>query len=797
MRFLSDLLALAACGAMVAPAAAEPLKKLQAVPFTRVAITDAFWAPRIETNRTRSIPHNLKWCRRTGRLSNFAKAGGLQKGEFQGIYFNDSDVYKVLEGASYSLQAHRDPNLDKQVDEVVSWIAAAQRPNGYLNSYYTLKEPDRKWTNCAVKHELYCAGHLFEAAVAHYRATGKKTLLNVASRFADRIGEIFGPDRRHDVPGHEEIELALFKLADATGEKKYFQLGKFFLDLRGTKTPKRPRLYGPYCQDHKPVAEQSEPTGHAVRAMYLYSGLADLAAATGEKAIVDALGRLWANTVERKMYVTGAIGSTRHGEAFGKNYELPNGTAYCETCASIGMCLWNHRMGLLHGDGKYADTFERTAYNGLLAGVDLSGEKFFYVNPLSSRGRHHRQEFYGCACCPTNVVRFMPSLPGYVYATGADAVYVNLYAASEAKVTVGDAAVKLTQETRYPWDGRVRIAVAPARPAEFAVCLRIPAWCAPKADKEALYQPAELPAERCRPVVKVNGQATDVKPVRGYARIRRQWKAGDTIEILLPMPIRRVHAHPQVAADAGRVAIQRGPVVYCLEAVDNDGHVTDVYLPPDATLTTEFRKDFLGGVTVIRTRGKIRNAPSAQDTPIDLLAIPYYAWDHRKPGEMAIWIAEDPARARARPKPTIASQAKATASQVWGSDAAAAMNDQIEPKNSGDHELPRLTWWDHRGSAEWAQYTFKKPARVAGVEVYWFDDKPRGQCRTPASWRVTYRDGEAWKPVRSAGAYGTEINRYNAVSFEPVTTKALRIEVQLREKFSGGILEWRVKPAKP
>jgi len=350
---------------------------LQAVPFPDVKIEDAFWAPRIETNRAKSLPHNFKWCRQTGRFSNFAKAGGLQKGGFEGIYFNDSDVYKVLEGASYSLQAHPDPKLAKEVDQVIAWIAAAQRPNGYLNSYYTLKEPDRKWTNCRTRHELYCAGHLFEAAVAHYRATGKKTLLNVATKFADRIDEIFGPDKRHDVPGHEEIELALVKLYRATDQEKYLKLAKFFLDIRGRKTPKRPKVYGHYCQDHLPVTKQSEPTGHAVRAMYLYTGMADVAGITGDAGYIEALGRLWDNTVRKKMYVTGAIGSTRHGEAFGASYELPNATAYCETCASIGMCLWNHRMNLLHADARFMDTFERTLYNGMLAGVSLGGQKFF------------------------------------------------------------------------------------------------------------------------------------------------------------------------------------------------------------------------------------------------------------------------------------------------------------------------------------------------------------------------------------------------------------------------------------
>jgi len=767
---------------------------LQAVPFTDVQITDAFWAPRIETNRTRTLPHNFKWCRQTGRFSNFAKAGGKAEGGFQGIFFNDSDVYKVLEGAAYSLQAHPDPKLEKDLDQVIAWIAAAQRPNGYLNSYYTLKEPKNKWTNCRVRHELYCAGHLFEAAVAHHRATGKKTLLDVATRLADRIDEIFGPDKRHDVPGHEEIELALVKLYRVTGREKYLKLAKFFLDIRGRKTKKRPKIYGQYCQDHLPVTEQSEPTGHAVRAMYLYSGMADVARVTGDKAYIAALGRLWKNTVLKKMYITGGIGSTHRGEAFGQNYQLSNETAYSETCASIGMCLWNHRMNLLHGDAKFMDTFERTLYNAFLGGVDLGGQKFFYVNPLASRGNRHRQAFYGCACCPTNVVRFVPSVPGYVYAHKDNAIFVNLYVACDAKVALKGGQVKLRQETRYPWEGNVKITVTPGKVEKLDLYLRIPAWCTRVATKDDLYQPADVPAAQRSATVKVNGRKpANMEMHKGYARIRRKWKDGDVVELDMPMPVRRVRARNEVKADTGRVAIQRGPIVYCFEAVDNDEGLDYVYLPPDAELTTEFRKDLLGGVVVIEGKAMARRRKPAKPAPVDVVAVPYYAWDHRRAGRMMVWIAEDASAARVRPAPTIASEAKASASHVRGGDNLAAVNDQIEPKNSNDHDIPRMTWWDHRGTTEWIQYTFKAPRAVSSVEVYWFNDKPRrGGCREPKSWRLMCKAGEAWKPVTNAGEYGTKINQYNKVTFDSVTTGALRIEVQLQPKMSGGILEWRV-----
>jgi uncharacterized protein len=613
MKLYRCLAVVMCCCAIPASADQAKHRKFSGVPFTEVKFQDAFWTPRLETNREKSLPHNFQWCEQTGRIDNFAKAGKLMEGKFRGIYFNDSDVYKVLEGAAYSLAIHPYPKLEKTVNDVISKIAAAQQPDGYLNTYFTLAEPRKRWTDLQIKHELYCAGHLFEAAVAHYRATGKRTLLDVATKFADCIDGIFGPGRRPGLCGHEEIELALVKLYQATDQEKYLKLAEFFLDMRGNKAARNGKTWGMQYQDHAPVREQTEVVGHAVRAMYLWSGVADAASYTGEQKLIDAMDRVWRNMVQRNMYVTGGIGAQRKTEAFGKPYELPN-ESYCETCAAIGVALWAHRMNLMYGEAQYADVLERCIYNGILSGIGMEGKSFFYVNPLVSKGNHHRQPFFDCACCPSNVVRFLPSLPGYQYAADKDGVFVNLYIAGKAKIALSDHAVGMTQETQYPWDGKVKLTLEVEKPAEFTLGLRIPGWC-----KDAKLT--------------VKGLAVPSPDMdKGYAVVRRTWQSGDVIELDLPMPVERIEANPKVEADRGRVAIQRGPIVYCFEAVDNGGKVSDIVLPADPKFTAEHRNDLLGGVTVVTGVAKEGRK---------ITAVPYYAWDHRAPGEMAVWVQQD------------------------------------------------------------------------------------------------------------------------------------------------------------
>jgi DUF1680 family protein len=612
---------------------------LTAVPFTDVTVADEFWAPRMETNRKVTVPYDFQKCEQTGRIDNFAKAGGLMEGEFEGIYFNDSDLYKVIEGAAYSLKIHPDPQLEKYVDGVIDKIAAAQWDDGYLYTFYSLPkhQPEKRWTEVRDKHELYCAGHFFEAAVAYYQATGKRKILDAAIRLADYIDSVFGPGKRYDVPGHEEIEIGLVKLYGVTGEKRYLALAKFFLDQRGRAHGRE--LYGPYCQDHKPVVEQDAAVGHAVRAAYLYTGMADVAALTGDADYIKALDRLWLDVVSKKMYITGGIGARGGGESFGDDYELPNVTAYCETCAAIANAMWNHRMSLLHGDARYIDVLERVIYNGFLSGISLSGNKFFYANPLASEGKFQRSPWFGCECCPTNIVRFMPSLPGYAYAQKADNVYVNLFIGGSAEIKLAGNTVRLRQQTRYPWDGDVKITVEPQQPGRFAIFVRIPGWAQNKPVPSDLYSYLNTNSEPIS--LKVNGNPVAFDLVKGYVPVRRTWQKGDTIELNLPMPIRRVAANPKVKDDRGRIAIERGPVVYCFEGADNPKGVANLILPPAAKLQSEYHGDLLGGIVAITGRGQIRQ--TGQDgkrlvEDIGVVAIPYYAWSHRGLNEMAVWM---------------------------------------------------------------------------------------------------------------------------------------------------------------
>ena len=778
---------------------------IRPVPFTAVDVDDVFWSPRLETNRKVTIPYAFGKCEETGRIANFARAGGLEEGGFQGTYFNDSDVAKVVEGAAYALAVHRDPELEKYVDGVIAKIIAAQEDDGYLYTARTLQDDKYKppggkerWSNISGGHEQYCVGHMYEASVAWYRATGKRNLLDAMIKNADLICSVFGPGKRTDPPGHQEIEMGLVRLYRITGDEKYLKQAKFFLDQRGREGNRglngKGGLYGKYSQDHIPVVEQSEAVGHAVRAGYMYSGMADIAALTRDQAYLDAIQRIWNDVAGGKIYVTGSIGQSRHlGEAFDDAYKLPNRTAYAETCGAVANALWNYRMFLLFGESKYIDVLERIIYNGFLSGIALTGDRFFYTNPLTSTSGASRSAWFGCACCPSNVCRFLPSIPGYAYAHRDDVVFINLFIAGKASVKLKDSTVNLTQDTRYPWAGAIKITIDTDKPAQFDLRIRIPGWAQNEVIAGDLYTFVHKTDQK--PVIEVNGKTVALNMDNGYAGIKRQWKKGDTVRLDLPMPVRRVIAHEKVTADKDKVALQRGPIVYCLEWPDNEGgNVLGLMIPDDVALNTEFRKDLLGGVAVVmgkaftveRQKDKAESVRTAQR----FTAIPYYAWAHRGAGEMTVWPARRENAVNPRPSPSIAFKSKASAS--YGG-ALKALNDQLEPKSSIDHDNRFYHAWPHMGTKEWVRYEFDKTHTVSKVKVYWFDDTGIGACRLPKSWQLLYKDADEWKPVKNKDEYGTAKDTYNTVNFEPVKTSALKLEIQSQEKFAMGIHEWIVE----
>lgn len=640
-------------GTVVVDTSGSGFAGLRPVPISAVVLSDDFWKPRRRVNREITLRQQFQKLEESGVLDNFRRVVGKSDAPYRGRWFADSDLYKWLEAASWSLAEGPDVDLESLVTSGIGVIEDAQEPGGYLATYYMVERKSRKWTELAVTHELYCAGHLFQAAVAHHRATDDDRLLNVAVRLADHICETFGAAEDGKLPGvdgHPEVEMALVELARETGDVRYVEQARYFIDARGhglLGTRKHHEIHGlpggrEYQQDHKPLREQHEIVGHAVRAVYLNAGAADLFAETGDDGIRGALEHLWTNMTSRRMYVSGGIGSRYDHESFGKDYELPNSLSYAETCAAIGSVMWNWRMLLLDGDCRYADLIEHTLFNAVLPGLSLDGQAYFYQNPLSDDGERRRQPWFGVACCPPNISRLLASLPGYFYSTSDEGIWVHLYSDSTASLRLGpNHTVSIRQSTNYPWQGDVEMEVDGE--GEFGLMLRIPGWCA--SDIE----------------ISVNGTVldTDVSP-GSYARIQRAWQQGDTVRLSLPMPVRRVVSNPRVTENTGQVALMRGPLLYCLEQVDNPGSdLRDVILPDASEFEVRHQPDLLNGVTILRATAEVvetdpewggrlyetmvsdSNGPGRRDA--EIAAVPYYAWANREAGALQVWIKRRPA----------------------------------------------------------------------------------------------------------------------------------------------------------
>ncbi|HWI55996.1 MAG TPA: beta-L-arabinofuranosidase domain-containing protein [Bacillota bacterium] len=797
------LVSLAASGICAQEARPQPLRP---VPIQQVQIEDAFWAPKRKVWREVTLADCLAKFEKDGALANFDKVRDGTGGDHGGPPWYDGLIYEMIRGAADFLAAQPDAALEARLDGYIERIAAAaaKDPDGYLNTHTQLKEPTHRWGlnggDDNRQHDVYNAGAMIEAAVHYYQATGKTRLLQVATKLANHMSDLMGSaPKRNIVPGHSLGEEALVKLyllfrehpelkaqmGVPVEEQRYLQLAEFWLENRGHHEGRQ--SFGTYGQDHQPVLEQHTIEGHAVRATLLCAGLTATAMVNGREDYLQAAQRLWENMVYRRMYVIGGLGAIAGHEGFGPDYLLPN-NGYLETCAAIGAGFFHENMNLALADARYADELERVLYNGILSGVSLKGDSYFYENPLAAGNNRKRWAWHACPCCPPMFLKIMGALPGYIYAQDPAGVYVNLFVGSRANLVVQGAKVTLRQTTRYPWDGEVRLAVEPEREADFGINVRLPAWCR-------------------QPELKVNGQAVAaIEKLRGYARLQRKWHRGDVIEVSLPMPVQRIKAHPKVEADIGRVALQRGPLVYCLEASDQSEPVRHLVVPPEASLSAQYRGDLLGGVMVVQ--GTALATPRAAwheqlyrpaaslpgVTNVAFTAIPYFANANRQPDEMMVWLAEAADKAELLLTPTLASRATPSASHCFQNDTVSALNDQTEVAASDDTTIPRFTWWDHRGTKEWVQYDFEHPEKVSAVEVYWWDERRiQAHCRVPQSWRVLYESNGSWQPVSGASPFGCELDRFNRVTFDPVQTKALRLEVQLQPDWSGGVLEWKVE----
>jgi DUF1680 family protein len=781
---------MAAILAASGPSAAVPPgagRAIEPVSYKQVTVGGSFWGPRLAVLHDATLSANRHQCDLTGRLANFDKAAAKTKGDpnpgvFVGRLYDDSDVYKMMQGWAVIVGTETDPakraDLDKGLDALIARIGAAQQPDGYIDTYYTLKAGlEKRFTREEWDHESYCMGHLIEAGATHFQATGKRNFFEIAIKAADFLCNLYADGKFTTPSGHQEVEIALLKLTDATGDQKYADLAYKIVEFRGrphgkldgTTTPP----WGDYAQDHKPAAEQHEAAGHAVRAGYMYTAMAELAR-RGKTEYVPALDSLWEDVTGRRIFVTGGIGPSGSNEGFTVPYDIPTQSAYQETCASISLCLWAHRMFLLEGDAKYMTQFEKTVYNAVLAGVSLDGKQFFYVNPMMSKGGHRRQDWFSCACCPPNVVRFFAELPQYVYAVKGDTVYVNLFMDGAATTQAGGGTVELKQTTAYPFDGAIAIEAKNGGSKDVTLAIR---W--------------------------TPGQTIE-RDADGYARAIVKAGSTQTVRWNVPMTPTRIHSDPRVKASLGRVAVMRGPLVYAAESIDNSGtDMPSVILPPTATFSEQTGKD--GVPEVVADVITVEEAQSSDGSgtlrplyrggasfkPAKLTLRPYFMWANRGNGSMSVWLPESAQFLDPRGAPGV----KISASHIYTGDSLDAVTDSIEPdaaKGSADQSIPRLTFWPRKGTEEWVMYEFDHSRNINTCSIYWFDDTGAGECGVPASARIEYKEGDEWKPVVTSdgGSVGVKKNEYNKILFREVTTKALRLHVKLQDGKSAGLLEW-------
>lgn len=838
MGELSFFAAVAGLGlAAVAIAEERPFveeRPLAGVSFEQVTLTDAFWLPRLETQRRVLVPYAFAQTHEA--LADLQAAAELVAGRRPEPMppphrYRTSDLFKVVEGAAYLLALERDKALERKIDQIIDVIAAAQEPDGYLNATRTLYPHtpidmmgDGRYAFVDHSHELYIVGHLYEAAVAYYRATGKRRLLDVAERNARHVERVFfegdpnynGGKPKNQADGHEEIELALVKLADATGGQAYAKLAQKFLDIRGvTYVPRGEGVQSPtYAQQHAPVREQRKPTGHAVRATYLYAGMADVATALGVDYYDDALEHIWQNMVDTRMHITGGLGALHGIEGFGPEFDLPNDDAFDETCAAVGNVFFNWRMFLRYRDAKFLDVAEVALYNNVLAGVNLRGDRFFYVNPLAAdgyrpfnQGRPERSPWFGTACCPTNLARLVPQVPGMIFATDGDGLTLGLYAASQTTLTLGGAETDVVEETQYPFDGRVQLTLRPERPAKFALRLRVPTWTGQQFVPGKLYRYVDdskdyANAAKAQPVrLCVNDEPTEFAVDRGFAIVEREWSAGDRVRLELPMPVRASVCREEVESDRGRVAFSRGPLVFCAESADNMRHVYNYLVRPrSATQSARVERRTIAGhvVDAIALKAEALDGDGGL-VPSPLLLVPYYAWNNRGVGSMAVWLPDNEETLR-RGALVIDDNAQrfnsATATHTFDDDRPAAMIDGRLPKHSFDNSIPRWTSWPQRGEMQTLEFELARPIELRTVEVYWYDD--HGGVQAPARWEldVQVQGQNEWRPfpLYNTDSFGVELDQFNVVHpAEPITVQRMRMRVWPRADAAAGVLEFVVR----